>query len=387
MGKLRRENRFLAWVLMLFMVIGSISFLPSFGSSVEAAEMKTVEVKANAMYSYAYEVLDLVNEERKSRGLKPLTMDRDLLEAAMQRAAENVVSYVSKSTLDHDRPDGSSCFTVCNKSFGENLAAGQVSPQNVMKSWMNSTGHRSNILNSEYQSIGVGCVMVNGGLFVFWAQEFGYYMADTCDKPEDGVKTYTISVPSGVYNTLKGKSEFGTVIFDKGKSGGDDPGKDPGKDPGNDPGKASQDHSGWVQKNGQWYYYGKNNTCLTGWQKLGGKWYYFSDDGVMQTGWKQIGKKWYYLSKDGSMVTGWKKIAGVWYYFAPSGVMKTGWQMIGGKWYYLGGGAMRTGWLKSAGEWYYLDSAGVMQTGDCRISGKLYRFGSDGICMNPYNPL
>lgn len=125
-----------------------------------------ISISSKHMYSYAYDVLKLVNQERNRAGLSSLKMDKDLTEAAMQRASEIVVSF------SHTRPDGSACFTVSDKVYGENCAAGQYTPKGVVNAWMNSQGHRANILNSSYKTIGIGVVEVDG--MYYWIQSFGY---------------------------------------------------------------------------------------------------------------------------------------------------------------------------------------------------------------------
>lgn len=106
---------------------------------------------------YRQQVMDLVNAERTRRGLVPLEMgDANLTAAAQERAVE--IATVNS----HTRPDGTSCFTVLTEQgvkdapTGENAAWGSVSPQDVMKAWMNSEGHRNNILDPEARKMGVG---------------------------------------------------------------------------------------------------------------------------------------------------------------------------------------------------------------------------------------
>ncbi|MDO4555981.1 MAG: leucine-rich repeat protein [Lachnospiraceae bacterium] len=122
-------------------------------------------VTAEESYTKAYEVLDLVNKERAAAGRAALVMDKDLLETAMLRAAE------CSLTFTHNRPTGDSCFSACEKMFGENIAYGAGSASGVMNMWMNSSGHRSNILGSSYVSIGIGCVSTDAG--IYWVQCFG----------------------------------------------------------------------------------------------------------------------------------------------------------------------------------------------------------------------
>lgn len=115
-------------------------------------------------YDYARQIVDFVNQERAAQGLSPLSMDEDLTEAAMVRSAECALNF------SHTRPDGSSCFTISGKASGENIAAGSSTPAATMSQWMNSPGHRSNIMGS-WNSIGVGCFTVGG--VTYWTQLFG----------------------------------------------------------------------------------------------------------------------------------------------------------------------------------------------------------------------
>lgn len=115
---------------------------------------------------YADEVIRLVNEERKKAGLSELKKDDDLQRAADIRAKELIELF------SHDRPDGSDYWTVLKevgitgKASGENIAAFSATPESVMNAWMNSSGHRQNILWSNYRYIGVG--YANG----YWVQLF-----------------------------------------------------------------------------------------------------------------------------------------------------------------------------------------------------------------------
>ena len=106
---------------------------------------------------YRQEVLDLVNAERAKYGLTPLVMGDSKLTAAAQKRAEEIATVNS-----HTRPDGSKCFTVLKEynvtdaPTGENAAWGSVSPEEVVEAWMNSEGHRANILNPEARKMSVG---------------------------------------------------------------------------------------------------------------------------------------------------------------------------------------------------------------------------------------
>ncbi len=106
---------------------------------------------------FRQEVLDLVNKERTSRGLKALVMGDEKLTAAAQKRAEEIAVVNS-----HTRPNGTKCFTILKEynvtdlPTGENAAWGEVSPEEVVEDWMNSEGHRANILNPEARAMSVG---------------------------------------------------------------------------------------------------------------------------------------------------------------------------------------------------------------------------------------
>lgn len=120
--------------------------------------------------SYASEVISLVNAERAKYNLAPLTTEKNLSAAALTRAKEIVQSF------SHTRPDGTSFSTVLKEHgisyriSGENIAWGQRTPQEVVRGWMNSPGHRANILNERFTSIGVGYHIENGR--TYWTQLF-----------------------------------------------------------------------------------------------------------------------------------------------------------------------------------------------------------------------
>ena len=117
-------------------------------------------------------VLDLVNAARAQNGKAPLTLNDSLSDVAQLRADEIVQSF------SHTRPNGTSCFTalkeagISYRTTGENIAAGQGSPASVMDSWMNSEGHRANILNGDFTSIGIGYVKAGSGYGHYWVQMF-----------------------------------------------------------------------------------------------------------------------------------------------------------------------------------------------------------------------
>lgn len=121
--------------------------------------------------SYAAQVVRLVNEERAKEGLAPLTIDEGLTAAGNVRAQEIVTNF------SHTRPDGTSFATaiqeqgVSYRRSGENIAWGQRSPEEVVNAWMNSSGHRANIMNANFTRIGVGHYQ-NGSGTNYWVQLF-----------------------------------------------------------------------------------------------------------------------------------------------------------------------------------------------------------------------
>ncbi len=119
---------------------------------------------------YAKQVAILVNRERSSYGLQPVKYSPLLSEAANVRSSE------LRKNFSHTRPNGTSCFTVLKEfdisyfSAAENIAYGQRTPEIVMNAWMNSSGHRANILSKNVEYIGVGVVYSNG--IYYWTQLF-----------------------------------------------------------------------------------------------------------------------------------------------------------------------------------------------------------------------
>lgn len=123
--------------------------------------------------SYQKEVLDLVNVERTSRGLKPLKLDSNLSNVATTKSQD----MINKNYFSHTSPTYGSPFDMMKKfgisyrTAGENIAMGQRNPKEVVTAWMNSEGHRKNILNANFTDLGVGVAKDAKGT-IYWTQMF-----------------------------------------------------------------------------------------------------------------------------------------------------------------------------------------------------------------------
>ncbi|MBP1962630.1 CAP domain-containing protein [Paenibacillus aceris] len=123
---------------------------------------------APAQSAFTGQVVTLVNQERAKAGLKALTSDSALTAMALDKAKD----MYNNGYFDHTSPtygspfDMMSSYGIRYSYAGENIAKGQPTPDDVMKAWMNSTGHRQNILSPNYTKIGVA--YYNGE----WVQEF-----------------------------------------------------------------------------------------------------------------------------------------------------------------------------------------------------------------------
>ncbi|MCX7923008.1 MAG: SafA/ExsA family spore coat assembly protein [Clostridia bacterium] len=119
------------------------------------------------------EVIRLVNVERSKKGLAPLKANWQLSRVARYKSQD----MVNKNYFSHTSPTYGSPFKMMEtfgikfSAAGENIAAGQRTPQEVMNAWMNSSGHRANILSPSYTEIGVGLAKNASGK-AYWTQMF-----------------------------------------------------------------------------------------------------------------------------------------------------------------------------------------------------------------------
>lgn len=152
-------------------VMGTAAFSAhAIGQAYVPQEVRTVSYDSAALAEFAEQVAVLVNQERAANGLQPVKFSPLLSQAANIRSGE------LQENFSHTRPDGTSCFTVLDelgisyRSAAENIAYGQRSPESVMDAWMNSSGHRANILSGNMEYIGVGVVYRDG--VYYWTQLF-----------------------------------------------------------------------------------------------------------------------------------------------------------------------------------------------------------------------
>lgn len=123
--------------------------------------------------SMAGQVVNLVNKERKANGLSALSSDSQLAKLAQLKAED----MAKNGYFSHTSPTYGSAFDmmktygVSYKTAGENIAKGQKTAASVMDGWMNSSGHRANILKSDYTKIGVGYAKSPDGT-TYWVQIF-----------------------------------------------------------------------------------------------------------------------------------------------------------------------------------------------------------------------
>ncbi|WP_394806172.1 SafA/ExsA family spore coat assembly protein [Pusillibacter faecalis] len=125
---------------------------------------------SQSVLSYESEVIRLVNEVRRENGLKALTANWELSRVARYKSQD----MLNKGYFSHTSPTYGTPFQMIKafglsfRTAGENIARGYPTPQAVVNGWMNSSGHRANILNASYTQIGVGYVAQGN----YWTQMF-----------------------------------------------------------------------------------------------------------------------------------------------------------------------------------------------------------------------
>ena len=142
-------------------------------AAAEQAAQQQVVAQQPAQGDYKAQVVAIMNQERAAAGIGGISHNASLDAVAQIRAQEIVQSFA------HTRPNGSSCFTVLDENgvvymvAGENIAAGYGDPASVMNGWMNSEGHRANILNGSFGQVGIGYYTdPNTTYGTYWVQIF-----------------------------------------------------------------------------------------------------------------------------------------------------------------------------------------------------------------------
>lgn len=138
---------------------------------VEQQEQQTQnEAQSQQLSQFEQEVVELTNQERAKQGLSPLKADNELSKVAREKSRD----MAANNYFDHNSPTYGSPFDMMKsygityRTAGENIAMGQRTPAEVVNAWMNSAGHRANILNGNYTHIGVGYVEQGN----HWTQQF-----------------------------------------------------------------------------------------------------------------------------------------------------------------------------------------------------------------------
>ncbi|MER7736225.1 CAP domain-containing protein [Streptomyces erythrochromogenes] len=132
---------------------------------------KTSTAPAPAASGSVAAVLALVNQERAAAGCQAVTLNAKLTKAAQDHSAD----MAANSNMSHTGSDGSDPGARITRAgyawstYGENVAYGYSTPEKVMEGWMNSPGHRENILNCSFKEIGIGLAQPNS----YWTQDFG----------------------------------------------------------------------------------------------------------------------------------------------------------------------------------------------------------------------
>ncbi len=163
-----------------------------------------ISAAGHTMNTEEWQVLLLTNRERLKEGLSPVT-STDLIQQACDIRAEEINTLFS-----HDRPNGSDCFSLLDElpfpwvsRAGENISAGRNNSAEVVNAWMNSSGHRANILRGEFIHMGAGYYLGGAPYGKYWVQMF--YTGSGCS-----YSAMSLMLPSEL------KFALGTSIDDMG---------------------------------------------------------------------------------------------------------------------------------------------------------------------------
>ncbi|MEL7658041.1 MAG: CAP domain-containing protein [Bacillota bacterium] len=146
---------------------------PAKSTAPTAAPAKSTAPTSANIGAYEQQVVDLVNKERAAAGLPALKVNTALANVAEKKAEDlRDKNYFAHQSPTYGSPfDMMKQFGISYSAAGENIAKGQRTPAEVMNGWMNSPGHKANILNSNFTEIGVGYVTDSNGAG-YWVQHF-----------------------------------------------------------------------------------------------------------------------------------------------------------------------------------------------------------------------
>lgn len=152
---------------------GGSASKPASSAPVSSTPASSGSTGTGTYASFQNQVIQLVNQERTSRGLKALAADSALNNTATLKSQDMAkLGYFDHTSPTYGSPfDLMSRYGISYRAAGENIAMGQTSPQQVMQGWMNSAGHRANILSASYTKIGVGIAQNSSGRY-YWTQHF-----------------------------------------------------------------------------------------------------------------------------------------------------------------------------------------------------------------------
>ncbi|MFC9622402.1 CAP domain-containing protein [Streptomyces sp. NPDC056930] len=165
----KRSRRRTALAVVTLGVVGTLGI----AETAEAAGVSSAAASAvfGAHAKEAARLLKLVNSARSAVGCSPLTLNPKLTKAARKHSAD-MASHRNMSHTGSDGSDPGDRITHAGydrSAYGENVAYGYTTPESVMTGWMNSPGHRRNILDCSFKEIGVGLAQPGN----YWTQDFG----------------------------------------------------------------------------------------------------------------------------------------------------------------------------------------------------------------------
>lgn len=188
----------IAIVFTFFLGIETTCAIENHKNEENSENLYTLTLSGEYDYDIINEVLTLVNANRKKAGLNTLKLDNTLTEIAMTRARETSVYW------SHTRPNGNSWSTLVTHYtgyVGENIAVNYINPKDVMIGWMESKGHRDNILNSRWNSIGIGYYRIGNN--ILWVQIFSDKKTVTTVEKKGNIKE-----TDGTVETLNNYIDF-----------------------------------------------------------------------------------------------------------------------------------------------------------------------------------